>query len=78
MRGPNERYRPIRSMALRYAGKMPDAAEWWIVRALIPDAWMTKRGPGVLSEAKRVWKKFSPKQRKVSVECGWFPEGGPR
>ncbi len=78
MRGPNERYRPIRSMALRYAGKMPDADEWWIVRALIPDAWFTKKGPGRLAEAKRVWSKFTKQQKSVAVGCGFFPDGGPR
>lgn len=78
MRGPNERYRPIRGMALRYARKMPDAVEWWIVRALIPDSWFTKKGPGRLAEVKRVWSKFTKQQKTVAVECGFFPDGGPR
>lgn len=78
MRGPNERYRPIRGMALRYAEKMPDADEWWIVRALIPDSWFTKKGPGVLYEARLAWNKFTKQQKVVAVGCGWFPDGGPR
>ena len=78
MRGPNEKYRPIRSTALRYALKFPDGVEWWIVRALIPDSWFTKRGPGVLAQAQEVWRKFTAKQKAVAVGCGFFPAGGPR
>ncbi len=77
MRGPTERYRPIRAMALRYAHQWPDAAEWWICRALIPDSWFTKRGPGVFYEARKAWNRFTKEQKSVAVARGFFPAGGP-
>ena len=80
MRGRKERYREIRTMALMYARKRQwaSSAEWWIVRALIPDSWFTKSGPGTTHEARLVWNKFTTEQKAVAVECGFFPEGGPR
>ena len=74
----NERYQPIKRFAVRQAARTPDVSEWWVVRALIPDAWFTKRGPGILAEAKKVWKRFTLSQRLVAVDRGWFPSGGPR
>ena len=77
IRDPHERYRPIAGMAKQYARRIPDGDEWWIVRALIPDSWFTKSGPGILDEAQKVWNAFTDKQKAVAVTCGFFAEGGP-
>ncbi len=71
-------FKDLKRFALRAARNNPDSDEWWIVRALIPQSWFTKKGPGIHAEALLTWKKFTPKQKAVAVRRGWFAEGGPR
>ena len=78
MKGRNERYRDIKGFALRSARAEPESESWWCVRALIPDAWFAKRGPGVLADAKTAWRKMTDGQRTVAVANGWFLASGPK
>jgi len=44
-----------------------------VVKALIPQAWFTKRGPGRLKDAQRAYARMTPAQRSLAIRKGWFP-----
>lgn len=46
-----------------------------IVKARIPHAWFTKKGPGVESDTRRAFHSLmTAGQRQLAVSAGWIPE----
>ena len=43
------------------------------VRLMIPRAWFTKKGPGILDRTRRVFAAFTPEQKELAVRKGWIP-----
>jgi len=46
-----------------------------LVKALLPRAWFTKKGPGIGDRTWRAFNAFSDEQKLLAVDKGWIPKG---
>ena len=61
-------------LSMSIMGGGGDEVKPLIVKAKIPNAWFTKKGPGVEAETRRAFADMTPGQQAFAVGAGWIPE----
>lgn len=70
-----KKIRALRNWLLRMsvAGGGGDELRPDIVKAQIPNAWFTKKGPGIEADTRQAFKDMNSGQKAIAISRGWIP-----